>query len=105
MQATAHAAQIVQLTVLITAATAVKAPFPAPAPGGGGRVFMNPEGTRRMRHPPPKGAITNRTDRNGMAVRMCSSCTKNWVIHADNACLELPKNAAKRRAYWKSYFM
>ena len=104
-QATDHAAQIAQLTALITAVAAVKAPSPAPALGGGGRVLMNPARTRRVRHPPPKGAITTGTDRNGRAVRTCSSCTKNWVTHADNACLELPKNAAKQRADWKSYFM
>ena len=91
VQALAHAAQIEQLTALITAAAAVKAPSPAPATGGGGHVFMNPAGTCRVRHPPPKGAITTGMDRNGRAVRTCSSCTKNWVSHADDACLELPK--------------
>ena len=77
VQAMAHAAQIAQPTPLITAAAAVKAPSPAPAPGGGGRVLMNPSGTRRVRHPPPKEAITTGNDRNGRAVRTCSSCTKN----------------------------
>ena len=105
VQATAHAAQIAQLTALVTAAAAVKAPSPAPAPGGGGRVFMKLAGTRHMRHPPPKGAMTTGTDRNGKAIRTCSRCTKNWVTHADNSCLEIPKNAANRRADLKSYFM
>ena len=107
VQAVAHDAQISQLTALITVAAEGKAPSPAPTPaqGGGGCVFMNPAGTRRVRHPTPKGAMTTRTDRNGRAVRMCSSCTKNWVTHSDNTCLELPKNAAKRREDWKSYFM
>ena len=93
VQAVAHAAQISQLTPLITAAAARKALSPAPTPpqGGGGRVFMNPEGTHRVRHPPPKGAMTTGTDRNGRAVRTCSSCTKNWVTHSDDACLELKK--------------
>ena len=100
LQAVAHAAKIAQLTALITAATAGKSPSPAPTPpqGGGGRVFMNPAGTRRVRHPPPKGAMTTGTDRNGRAVRTCSSCTKNWVTHSDDACLDITKNAAKRRA-------
>ena len=55
VQAVAHAAQIAQLTALITAASAGKAPSLAPTPpqGGGVRVFMNPAGTRRVRHPPP----------------------------------------------------
>ena len=103
----AHAAEIAQLTALITAAAGGKAPSPAPTTpqGGGGPVFMNPAGTRRVRHPPPKGAMTTGTNRNGRAVRTCSSCTKNWVTHSDDACLELTKNAAKRRADWKSYFM
>ena len=103
----AHAAEIAQLTALITAAAGGKAPSPAPTTpqGGGGPVFMNPEGTCRVRHPPPKGAMTTGTNRNGRAVRTCSSCTKNWVMHSDDACLELTKNAAKRRADWKSYFM
>ena len=105
VQATAHATKIAQLTALITAALAVKAPSPAPAPGGGGHVFMNPAGTHRVRHPPPKGAIKTGTDRNGRAARTRNSFTKNWVTHADDACLELPKNAAKRQADWKSYFM
>ena len=105
VQATAHAAQIAQLTALVTAAAAVKAPSPAPAPGGGGRVFMNPAGTRRVCHPPPRRAMTTETDRNGEAIRTCSSCTKNWVTHADDSCLELPKNAANRWEDWKSYFI
>ena len=85
MQAKAHAAKIAQLTALITAAAAVKAPSPVPAPGGGVCVFMNPSGTRCVRHPPPKGVITTGTDRIGRAVRTCSSCTKNWVTHAADA--------------------
>ena len=105
VQAVAHAAQIAQLTALITAVAAVKSPSPEYATRGIGCVFMNPAGTRRVRHTHPKGEITTRTDSNGRAVIMCSSCTKNWVTHADDACLELPKNAAKRRADWNSYFM
>ena len=54
VQAVAYTAQIVQLTAIITAAAAVKAPSPAPATGGGGRVFMNPAGTRHVRQPPPR---------------------------------------------------
>ena len=105
VQATVHTTQIAQLTALITAAAAVKAPSPAPAPGRGGRVFMNPAGTRCVCHPPSKGAMTTGTDRNRRAIRTCSSCTKNWVTHADDVCFELPKNADKLRADWKSYFM
>ena len=103
----AHVAQIAQLTELITAVATGKAPSPAPTPPqrGGGRVFINLAGTRCVRHPPPMGAMTTGTNRNGRAVRTCSSCTKNWVMHSDDTCLELTKNAAKRREDWKSYFM
>ena len=68
-------------------------------------MFMNPAVTRPVLHLPPKGAVTTGTDRNGRAVRTCSSCTKNWVTHSNDACPELAKNAAKIRADWKSYFM
>ncbi len=66
---------------------------------------MDPDVTRRVRHDPPRGSKRTGVDRNGNTIQTCTSCTKNWVMHADNDCLELTKNADKRKAGWKSYFM
>ena len=105
-QAKSHAAQVAQLTALVKAAATAPVPELAPAwKGGGARVIMNPAGTRRVRHDPPKGMKTTGVDRSGRAVRTCANCTKNWVTHADADCLKLETNAANRKAGWKSYFM
>ncbi len=56
-------------------------------------------------HDPPKGAKTMGVERNDNAIRTCASCTKNWVTHANDNCLELSNNAANCKSGWKSYFM
>ena len=62
VQAVAHAAQIAQLTVLITAAAAGQAPSPAPTPPqGGGWTRFNEPGRDMPRAPPtPQGSDDNR---------------------------------------------
>ena len=77
VQAVAHAAQIAQLTALIKAAASGKEPPPAPTTpqGGGGRVLMNPAGTRRVRHPPPKGAMTGEPSERSAAAPRTGSHT------------------------------
>ena len=96
--------QMQQLTALIATATTNNAPDPA-AGGGGARVHYNPAGTRCVCYPPTQGV-----KRTGVYIKFnpictCSSCTKNWVTHADGDCLELEKNTGNCKLGWESYFI
>ena len=97
------AAQMKHLTAMLLAATTNTTPLPATTPPAADRVFYNPSATRRVRHTPPKNVQTSGLLR-GKNIRTFSSCTKNWVTHADSKCFEFESNAAKRRPGWKSYF-
>ena len=96
-----------QLTAMLLAATtnkAPKTPFSATTPPKADGVFYNPSTTRRACHPPPKNVQKSGLLR-GKPIHTCSSCTKNWVTHADSKCYELEANASKRRPEWISYFL
>ena len=92
-----HAAQMQEMTSLVAAATAINAPAPALIEEKS-QIHMNPDGTRRVCYPPPRGVKTTRVDRNGRAVRTCRNCTKNWVTHTDTDCLELATNKGNPKA-------
>ena len=98
------AAHMKQLTAMLLAATTNKTPFPATTPPTTDGVFYNPSATHRVRHPPPKNVQTSGFLR-GKPICTCSSCTKNWVTHADSKCYELEANSEKQRPGWKSYFL
>ena len=63
-------------------------------------VFYNPSATRGVLHLSPKHVQTSGLLR-GKPIRTYSSCTKNWVTHADSECFELEATAAKRRPGWR----
>ena len=101
---TVHAAQMKEMATLMSAATAINAPAPALREVKA-QIYMNPDGTRRVRYPPPRGVNTTVVGSKVMAVRTCGNCTKNWLTHTDAEFLELAMNKGNRRAGWTSYLM
>ena len=96
--------QLTDRLIVATTNKIPKTPFPATTPPKTDGVFYNPSATRQVRHPPPKNVQTSGLLR-GKPIRTCSSCTKNWVTHADSKCYELEANTSKRRPGWISYFL
>ena len=98
------AAQMKQLTAMLLSSTTNTTPLPATTPPAADGVFYNLSVTCLFRHPLPKTVQTSGLLR-GKPIHNCSSCTKNWVTHADRECFKLETNASKRRPGWESYFL
>ena len=81
-------AQIKQITDMLLEAANNTTPLPATTPPAADGVFYNPSATRRVHHPPPKNVQKSGLLR-GKPIYTCSSCTNNWVTHADSECFEL----------------
>ena len=101
---TLHTEQMKEMAALVAASTAINTNAP-PLREGKAQIYMNPDGTRRVRYPPPRGVNTTVVGSKVMAVRTCGNCTKNWLTHTDAEFLELAMNKGNRRAGWTSYFM
>ena len=99
-----HVAQMQEMTALVAAATDINVPAPALREGKA-QIHMNPDGTRRVRYPPPRGVKTTGVDRNIRAVHTCRNCTKNLVTHTDAECLELATKKGNRKTGWTSYLI
>ena len=73
---TLHTEQMKEMAALVAASTAINTNAP-PLREGKAQIYMNPDGTRRVRYTPPRGVKTTGVDRKGRAVRTGGNCTKN----------------------------